>query len=112
MIKNGLIVILILLSIYLFTGKKQIKTVSTRIDTVLTTKTITKFIKGDKIRYRILDTINTNSMIRPILSKITTKLKSLRIALGRIVTYLLSMTPLVKTELSVGPSKPKSKKKR
>jgi hypothetical protein len=61
MIKNGLIVILILLSIYLFTGKKQIKTVSTRIDTVLTTKTITKFIKGDKIRYRILDTINANS---------------------------------------------------
>jgi hypothetical protein len=61
MIKNGLIVILILLAIYLFTGKKQIKTVSTRIDTVLTTKTITKFIKGDKIRYKILDTINTNS---------------------------------------------------
>ena len=61
MIKNGLIVILMLLAIYLFTGKKQIKTVSTRIDTVLTTKTITKFIKGDKIRYRILDTINTNS---------------------------------------------------
>ena len=61
MIKNGLIVILILLAIYLFTGKKQIKTVSTRIDTVLTTKTITKFIKGDKIRYRILDTINTKS---------------------------------------------------
>jgi hypothetical protein len=61
MIKNGLIVILLLLSIYLFTGKKQIKTVSTRIDTVLTTKTITKFIKGDKIRYKILDTINTKS---------------------------------------------------
>ena len=61
MIKNGLIVILILLSIYLFTGKKQINTVTTITDTVLTTKTITKFIKGDKIRYRILDTINTNS---------------------------------------------------
>jgi hypothetical protein len=61
MIKNGLIVILILLSIYLFTGKKQIKTVSTRIDTVLTTKTITKFIKGDKIPYKVLDTINTKS---------------------------------------------------
>jgi hypothetical protein len=51
-------------------------------------------------------------MIRPILLKITTKLTSLRIALGRIVTYLLSKTPLVKTELSVAPSKPKSKKKR
>ena len=61
MIKNGLIVILLLLSIYLFTGKKQIKTVSTRIDTVLTTKTITKFIKGDKIPYKVLDTINTKS---------------------------------------------------
>jgi hypothetical protein len=62
MIKNGLIVILILLSIYLFTGKKQIKIVTTTTtDTVTVTKEFTKFIKGDKIRYRILDTINTNS---------------------------------------------------
>jgi hypothetical protein len=62
MIKNGLIVILILLSIYLFTGKKQVKIVTTTTtDTVTVTKEFTKFIKGDKIRYRILDTINTNS---------------------------------------------------
>ena len=61
MIKNGLIVILILLSIYLFTGKKQIKIVTTTTDTVTVTKEFTKFIKGDKIRYRILDTINTEN---------------------------------------------------
>jgi hypothetical protein len=62
MIKNGLIVILILLSIYLFTGKKQVKIVTTTTtDTVTVTKEFTKFIKGDKIRYKILDTINTNS---------------------------------------------------
>jgi hypothetical protein len=62
MIKNGLIVILILLSIYLFTGKKQVKIVTTTTtDTVTVTKEFTKFIKGDKIPYKVLDTINTNS---------------------------------------------------
>jgi hypothetical protein len=62
MIKNGLIVILLLLSIYLFTGKKQIKIVTTTTtDTVTVTKEFTKFIKGDKIPYKVLDTINTKS---------------------------------------------------
>lgn len=57
MIKNGLIVILLLLAIFLFMGKKQVNTVTTRIDTVLTTKEFTKFTKGDKIKVKILDTI-------------------------------------------------------
>ena len=61
MIKNGLIVILLLLSIFLFMVKPQKNIVTTTIDTVLTTKTFTKFIKGDKIRYKILDTIYTNT---------------------------------------------------
>lgn len=57
MIKNGLIVILMLLSIFLFMAKKQRNTVTTTIDTVTVTKEFTKFTKGDKIPYKILDTI-------------------------------------------------------
>lgn len=61
MIKNGLIVALVLLSIFLFMAKKQSNTVSTTIDTVLTTKILNKYIKGDKIPYKVLDTIFTNT---------------------------------------------------
>lgn len=57
MIKNGLIVILMLLSIFLFIAKKQRNTVTTTIDTVTVTKEFTKFTKGDKIPFKILDTI-------------------------------------------------------
>ena len=57
MIKNVLIIVLVLLSIFLFMAKKQVNTVTTQIDTVLTTKTFTKFTKGDKIPFKILDTI-------------------------------------------------------
>jgi hypothetical protein len=57
MIKNGLIVALVLLSIFLFMAKKQRNTVTTTIDTVTVTKEFTKFTKGDKIPYKILDTI-------------------------------------------------------
>jgi hypothetical protein len=57
MIKNGLIVVLLLLAIY-FMGKKQVNTVTkTTIDTVTVTKQFTKFTKGNKIPYKILDTI-------------------------------------------------------
>jgi hypothetical protein len=57
MIKNVIIIILLLLAIY-FMGKKQVNTVTkTTIDTVITHKTFTKFTKGDKIPYKILDTI-------------------------------------------------------
>ena len=61
MIKNGLIVILMLLSIFLFMAKKQRNTVTTTIDTVTVTKKFTKFTKGDKIPYKILDTIYKQS---------------------------------------------------
>lgn len=57
MIKNVLIIVLLLLAIY-FMGKKQVNTITkTTIDTVITHKTFTKFTKGDKIPYKILDTI-------------------------------------------------------
>ena len=57
MIKNVLIIILLLLAIY-FMGKKQVNTVTkTTIDTVINHKQFTKFTKGDKIPYKILDTI-------------------------------------------------------
>ena len=61
MIKNGLIVALVLLSIFLFMAKKQRNTVTTTIDTVTVTKEFTKFTKGDKIPYKVLDTIFTNT---------------------------------------------------
>ena len=61
MIKNGLIVILILLSIFLFMAKKQRNTVTTTIDTVTVTKEFTKFTKGNKIPFKILDTIYKQS---------------------------------------------------
>ena len=61
MIKNGLIVILMLLSIFLFMAKKQRNTVTTTIDTVTVTKEFTKFTKGDKIPYKVLDTIYKQS---------------------------------------------------
>ena len=61
MIKNGLIVALVLLSIFLFMAKKQRNTVTTQIDTVTVTKEFTKFTKGDKIPFKILDTIYKQS---------------------------------------------------
>ena len=61
MIKNGLIVILMLLSIFLFMAKKQRNTVTTTIDTVTVTKEFTKFTIGDKIPFKILDTIYKQS---------------------------------------------------
>ena len=57
MIKNGLIFLLILMSVFLFMGKKQRNTVTKTIDTVTVVKRFTKFTKGDKIPYKILDTI-------------------------------------------------------
>lgn len=57
MIKNVLIIVLLLIAIY-FMGKKQVNTVTkTTIDTITVTKQFTKFTKGDKIPYKILDTI-------------------------------------------------------
>jgi hypothetical protein len=42
-------------------AKKQRNTVTTTIDTVTVVKEFTKFTKGDKIPYKILDTIFTNT---------------------------------------------------
>ena len=50
-----------LLSIFLFMAKKQRNTVTTTIDTVTVTKEFTKFTKGDKIPYKVLDTIYKQS---------------------------------------------------
>ena len=58
MIKNGLIFLLILMSVFLFYIKRKNKTITTTtVDTVTVTKEFTKFTKGDKIPYKILDTI-------------------------------------------------------
>jgi hypothetical protein len=58
MIKNGLIFILILMSVFLFSVKTQKKTITkSTIDTVISYKTLTKYTKGDNIPYKILDTI-------------------------------------------------------
>ena len=58
MIKNGLIVVLILLSIFLFVGRMPNKTITkTQIDTVTVVEKFEKFTKGDKIPFKVLDTI-------------------------------------------------------
>ncbi len=58
MIKNGLIFLLILMSVFLFSLKQKNKTITTTtVDTVTVIKTFTKFTKGDKIPFKILDTI-------------------------------------------------------
>jgi hypothetical protein len=61
MIKNGIIFILILLSLFLFEFRIPTTTVTkTKIDTIVTTKTLTKYTKGDNIPFKVLDTIFTN----------------------------------------------------
>ena len=58
MIKNGLIFLLILMSVFLFYIKRKNKTITTTtVDTVTVVKGFEKFTKGDKIPYKILDTI-------------------------------------------------------
>jgi len=58
MIKNGLIFLLILMSVFLFFIKRKNKTIkTTTVDTVIVTKEFTKFTKGDKIPFKVLDTI-------------------------------------------------------
>jgi hypothetical protein len=62
MIKNGIIFILVLLSLFLFNLRIPITTVTkTKIDTVFSVKTFTKHTKGDRIKIKILDTIFTNT---------------------------------------------------
>ena len=58
MIKNGLIFLLILMSVFLFSLKRKNKTITTTtVDTVTVVKRFEKFTKGDKIPFKILDTI-------------------------------------------------------
>lgn len=58
MIKNSLIFVLLCIAVFLFFDNKRVKTVTkTKIDTLITYKTFTKITKGDKIPYKILDTI-------------------------------------------------------
>jgi hypothetical protein len=46
------------MSVFLFSIKRKNKTITTTtVDTVIVTKTFTKFTKGDKIPFKILDTI-------------------------------------------------------
>jgi hypothetical protein len=46
------------MSVFLFSLKRKDKTITTTtVDTVIVTKEFTKFTKGDKIPYKILDTI-------------------------------------------------------
>ena len=57
------LVILLIVLILLIVGRKE-KThniITTQIDTVVTTKTLTKYIKGNDIPFKILDTIFTNT---------------------------------------------------
>ena len=58
MIKNAIIFILVLVCLFLFELRIPTRTVTkTKIDTVFTVKTFTKHTKGDKIPFKILDTI-------------------------------------------------------
>jgi hypothetical protein len=62
MIKNGIIFILVLVCLFLFELRIPTRTVTkTKIDTVFTVKTFTKHIKGDRIPFKVLDTIFTNT---------------------------------------------------
>lgn len=62
MIKNGIIFILVLLCLFLFELRIPTRTVTnTKIDTVFTVKTFTKHTKGDRIPFKVLDTIFTNT---------------------------------------------------
>ena len=58
MIKNGLIVFLILLSVFLFSVRKRTNTITTtKIDTVINYQTFTNYQKGDQIKVKVIDTV-------------------------------------------------------
>jgi hypothetical protein len=62
MIKNAIIFILVLVCLFLFKLRIPTRTVTkTKIDTVFTVKTFTKHTKGDRIPFKVLDTIFTNT---------------------------------------------------
>lgn len=58
MIKNGIIVGLAMIAIFLFFVKSPTKVITnTKVDTITTTQTFTKYTKGDKIPFKVLDTV-------------------------------------------------------
>ena len=58
MIKKGLIVCLILLSVFLFSVRKRSNIITTtKIDTVINTQTFVKYQKGDQIKVKVIDTV-------------------------------------------------------
>lgn len=60
-----ILIILLIFLIFLIVGRKE-KThniITTQIDTVATIKTFTKYIKGNKIPFKVLDTIYTDTTI-------------------------------------------------
>ena len=58
MIKNGIIVGLAILAIFLFLLKIPAKVITnTKVDTIITHQTFTKYTKGDKIPFKVLDTV-------------------------------------------------------
>jgi len=64
MIKNGIIVILAMIAVFLFFVKSPTKVVTnTKIDTIVTYKTFTKYQKGDKIPFKVLDTVYENKEV-------------------------------------------------
>lgn len=60
-----ILIILLIFLIFLIVGRKE-KThniITTEIDTLITTKVINKYIKGDKIPFKVLDTIYIDTTI-------------------------------------------------
>lgn len=58
MIKNGIIVLLAMIAIFLFLVKNSNKVITnTKTDTIITHQTFTKYTKGDKIPFKVLDTV-------------------------------------------------------
>jgi len=58
MIKNGLIVFLILLSVFLFSIRRRTNTITiTKVDTVINYQNFTKYQKGDQIKVKVIDTV-------------------------------------------------------
>ena len=58
MIKNGLIVLLILLSVFLFSVRRRTNTITiTKVDTIINNQTFIKYQKGDQIKVKVIDTV-------------------------------------------------------
>lgn len=64
MIKNGIIFILGIIAIFLFFMKSNNRVITnTKIDTIVTNQYFKKYIKGDKILFKVLDTVYKDKQI-------------------------------------------------